>query len=366
MNKFEYKEKEEKNIEEVDERKEEKENKDDSKDNSNQNNNIESMPHYSRFYHKSKTTRQNQNYYNMGKSIKSSSFTNDSSLNNDPLSSSRDSEEKRTKRSFDIEYPYLKRCHSTKKYHYSKDYKDIIKEEKYEDEGDSFCSSRSKFSSYTIMPKDNLFFLEKKKLFDESTIKAISTMEPVPETDDDNLIFQKPKIQILSDRKEDSKLNIIPNITVKKRPLDEDEIIQEVKELDGIFDEEFDQKLDSIKIKYKSFYDKEEPPVLFSGLQGECKPFDDVPDEIEEADFEEDAKDVIRKNSILIQRKKNIADEIDDDFKKSKRINSKFGEMKETKICIDEKDELINKEDNEEKEEEKEEESDKGSKNSNE
>ena len=378
MNNLEPKENEEKEIEEVDDTKEEKEDEDNSKDNSNQNTNTESMPHYSRFYHKSKTIRQNPNYYNMAKSIKSSSFTNDSSLNNDPLSSSRDSEEKRTRRSFDIEYPSLKRCHSTKKYHYSKDYKDIIKEEKYEDEGDSFCSSRSKFSSYTIMPKDNLFFLEKKKLFDESTIKAISTMEPVPETDDDNLIFQKPKIQILSDRKEDSKLNIVPNITVKKKPLDEDEIIQEVKELDGIFDEEFDQKLDSIKIKYKSFYDKEEPPVLFSGLQGECKPFDDVPDEIEEADFEEDAKDVIRKNSILIQRKKNIADEIDDDFKKNKRINSKFGKMKEPKIFIDEKDELINKEDNEEKEEkedkeekeeekeEKEEESDKGSKNSNE
>ena len=61
-----------------------------------------------------------------------------------------------------------------------------------------------------------------------------------------------------------------------------------------------------------------------------------------------------------------------EDFKKNKRINSKFGEMKEPKIFIDEKDELINKEDNEEKEEkeeekeEKEEESDKGSKNSNE
>ena len=363
-------ENEEKNIEEIDDEKEEKEDKSDSKDNSNQNTNTESMPHYSRFNRKSKTTRQNPNYFNMAKSIKSSSFTNDSSLNNDPLSSSRDSEEKRTRRSFDIEYPSLKRCHSTKKYHYSKEYKDIIKEEKNED--DSFCSSRSKFSSYTIMPKDNLFFLEKKKLFDESTIKAISTMEPVPETDDDNLIFQKPKIQILSDRKEDSKLNIVPNITVKKKPLDEDEIIQEVKELDGIFDEEFDQKLDSIKIKYKSFYDKEEPPALFSGLQGECKPFDDVPDEIEEADFEEDANDVIRKNSILIQRKKNIADEIDDDFKKNKRISSKFVEMKEPKIFIDEKDELINKEDNEEKEEkeeekeEKEEESDKGSKNSNE
>jgi hypothetical protein len=63
--------------------------------------------------------------------------------------------------------------------------------------------------------------------------------------------------------------------------------------------------LDSIKIKYKSFYDKEEPPALFSGLQGECRPFnDEVPDEIIEENYEDDAKEVIRKNSMIIQRKK--------------------------------------------------------------
>ena len=325
-----------------------------------------------------------------GKSIKSgaSSFTNDSSLNNDPLSSSRDSEEKRIKRGIDIEYPTLKRSHSTKKYHYSKDYKkDIIKEEKNEDE-DSFCSfasNRSKFSSYTIMPKEsNLFFFEKRKLFDENTIKNITTMEPVPETYDENLIFQKPKMQILSDKKEDSKLNVITssNINIKKTPMDENEIIEEVKELDGIFDEEFDQKLDSIKIKYKSFYDKEEPPALFSGLQGECRPFnDEVPDEIIEENYEDDAKEVIRKNSMIIQRKKNIADEIDDDFKKIKRKNSKLNFVIDDKMFIDEKDELNHKEENEEKEEkddkkekeeekeeeneeEKEDDSDKGSKHS--
>ena len=291
-----------------------------------------------------------------GKSIKSgaSSFTNDSSLNNDPLSSSRDSEEKRIKRGIDIEYPTLKRSHSTKKYHYSKDYKkDIIKEEKNEDE-DSFCSfasNRSKFSSYTIMPKEsNLFFFEKKKFFDENAIKNITTMEPVPETYDENLIFQKPKMQILSDKKEDSKLNVITssNINIKKTPMDENEIIEEVKELDGIFDEEFDQRLDSIKIKYKSFYDKEEPPALFSGLQGECRPFnDEVPDEIIEENYEDDAKEVIRKNSMIIQRKKNIADEIDDDFKKIKRKNSKLNFVIDDKMFIDEKDELNHKEENE-------------------
>ena len=266
----------------------------------------------------------------IGKSMKSgtSSFTMDSSSqNNDQLSSSRDSEEKRIRRGFDIEYPTLKRSRSTKKYHYSKDYKkDIIKEEKNEDE-DSFCSfasNKTKFSSVT------------------------------PETYDENLIFQKPKMQILSDKKEDSKLNVITSstINIKKTPLDENEIIQEVKELDGIFDEEFDQKLDSIKIKYKMLYDKEEPPALFSGLQGECKPFnDEVPDEIIEENYEDDAKEVIKKNSIIIQTKKNIADEIDDDFKKIKRRKSKLNVVIDDKMFIDEKDELNHKEENEEKEE---------------
>ena len=376
MEKLDSQEKEQKNEEgQISSEEEvEKEELEDEKESKNTQNSInENKPqHFNRFQHRSKTSLQKQKYYYNLKPIKSgtSSFTNDSSLNNDPLSSSRDSEEKRTRRSFDIEYPSLQRSHSTKKYHYSKDYKDIIKEEKYEDEGDSFCSfvsNRSKFSSYTIMPKDNIFLFEKKKMFEEN-IKPVSTMEPVPETYDENLIFQKPKIQILSDRKEDSKLCVIPNSTlnVKKNLLDENEVIEEVKELDGIFDEEFDQKLDSIKIKNKPFYDKEEPPILFSGLQGESKPFnDEVPDEIEEADFEDDAKEVIRKNSIIIQSKKNIADEIDNNFKKTKRMNSKFQEIKEQKVFIDEKDELNNKEDNEEKEEkedekdeEKEEESD--------
>ena len=383
MEKLDSQEKEQKNEEEQissGEEVEKEELEDEKESKKNQNSINQNKPqHFNRFQHRSKTSFQKQKYYYNLKPIKSgtSSFTNDSSLNNDPLSSSRDSEEKRTRRSFDIEYPSLQRSHSTKKYHYSKDYKDIIKEEKYEDEGDSFCSfvsNRSKFSSYTIMPKDNIFLFEKKKMFEEN-IKPVSTMEPVPETYDENLIFQKPKIQILSDRKEDSKLNVIPNSTlnVKKTLLDENEVIEEVKELDGIFDEEFDQKLDSIKIKNKPFYDKEEPPILFSGLQGESKPFnDEVPDEIEEADFEDDAKEVIRKNSIIIQSKKNIADEIDNDYKKTKRMNSKFQEIKEQKVFIDEKDELNNKEDNEEKEEkedekdeEKEEESD-NSKNSNE
>ena len=296
-----------------------------------------------------------------GKTVKSgtSSFTNDISLNNESFSSSRDYKEKKNIRSFDIEYPHLKRCNSTKKFHYSKDYKNIIKEEKNED--DSFCSrisSRSKFSSYTVMPKDNLFFLDKKRLFDENTIKPISTMEPVPETCDENLIFQKPKMQIISDRKEDSKLNVMPNSTLnlKKNILDENEIIEEVKELDGIFNEELDEKLDSIKIKYKSsFYDREEPPLLFSGLQGECNAFtDEVPDEIAEADFEDDAKEVIKKNSLIIQSKKNIADEIDNDYKRNKKINSKSEIIKGQEISIDEKEELYNKEDNEEKEEKEE------------
>ena len=48
-------------------------------------------------------------------------------------------------------------------------------------------------------------------------------MEPVPETYDENLIFQKLNMQILSDKKEDSKLNVITssNINIKKTPMDE-------------------------------------------------------------------------------------------------------------------------------------------------
>ena len=381
MEKLDTKEEDQKKEEESEENDEESSSEEKKENESNKI--IENKPNFQRYFlNRSKTTTQNKYPSYIGKSIKSgtSSFTNDSSLNNDPPSSSRDSEEKK-RRIFDIDYPTLKRSNSTKKFHYSKDYKDIIKEEKYEDENDSFCSfisNRSKFSSITVMPKDNLFFLEKKKLFDENTIKNISTnMEPVPETYDENLIFQKPKMQILSDKKEDSKLNVITSstINVKKTPLDDDDIIEEVKELDGIFDEKFDEKLDSIKIKYKSFYDKEEPPALFSGLQGECRPFnDEVPDEIIEENYEDDAKEVIRKNSKIIQRKKNIADEIDDDFKKMRKRNSLVLDIiKDEKAPIDEKDELNNKEENEEKEdkddkeeekEEKEDGSDKGSKNS--
>ena len=292
-----------------------------------------------------------------------SSFTNDSSCNNDPLSSSRDSEEKKRKRNIDIEFPILQRSHSTKKYHYSnKDY--IIKEELHEEDiENSFCSvisGRTKYSCYTIMPKDNLYFLDKKKIFDENTIKTICTMEPVPETDDDNLTLQKPLIKLPSDRKEDSKLNVLPNKIVKKQPLNENEIIQEEKELDGIFDEYFDQRLDSIKIKYKSFYDKEEPPALFSGLEGEYKTFvDDIPDVVEELDFEDDAKEVIKKNSMIIQRKNKVADEID--IKKMNKSKTKFNSSlnyNEDKLPIDENDEFNNDDkgkEHEEKEEEHEE-----------
>ena len=297
----------------------------------------------------------NPNFYQ--NKLKGTSFTNDSSCNIDPLSSSRDSEEKKRKRSFDIEYPTLQRSHSTKKYHYSnKDY--IIKEELHEEDiENSFCSvisGRTKYSCYTIMPKDNLYFLDKKKIFDENTIKTICTMEPVPETDDDNLTLQKPLIKLPSDRKEDSKLNVLPNKIVKKQPLNENEIIQEEKELDGIFDEYFDQRLDSIKIKYKSFYDKEEPPALFSGLEGEYKTFvDDIPDVVEELDFEDDAKEVIKKNSMIIQRKNKVADEID--IKKMNKSKLKFNSNllnNEDKLPIDEKDELNdNGKEHEEKEE---------------
>lgn len=304
-----------------------------------------------------------------------SSVTNDSSLNNDPLSSSRDSgnennikvrqrKNERFLRSLDIEYPELKRSHSTKKYHYSKDY---IKEELHEDESDSFCSGvsgRTKYSSYTIMPRDNLYFLDKKKLyqFEDSIIgKGLSTMEPVPETDDDNLIFQKPKMQILSDRKEDSKLkiNIAPPIkdVIKKGPINEDDVIIEEKELDGIFDEYFDEKWDMIKSKYKKFYDKEEPPILACGLEGECKPFnDDVIDAIEEANFEDDAGEIIRKNSIKIQQKRKFADEIDKVKKGISKVKSiRLSELDKMEKPIDENEELEDNKENKDEEGDKEE-----------
>ena len=76
-----------------------------------------------------------------------------------------------------------------------------------------------------------------------------------------------------------------------------------------------------------------------------------MPDEIIEENYEDDAKEVIKKNSIIIQTKKNIADEIDDDFKKIKRRKSKLNVVIDDKMFIDEKDELNHKEENEEKEE---------------
>ena len=58
----------------------------------------QNKPNFQRhFLNRSKTTTQNKYSGYIGKSIKSgtSSITNDSSLNNDPASSSRDSEEKK-------------------------------------------------------------------------------------------------------------------------------------------------------------------------------------------------------------------------------------------------------------------------------
>ena len=84
---------------------------------------------------------------------------------------------------------------------------------------------------------------------------------------------------------------------------------------------------------------------------GALHEFPKVRDEIIEENYEDDAKEVIKKNSIIIQTKKNIADEIDDDFKKIKRRKSKLNVVIDDKMFIDEKDELNHKEENEEKEE---------------
>ena len=92
-----------------------------------------------------------------------------------------------------------------KRFHYTGDF---IKEEINEDEDSessfaSHYSARTRFSSFTVMPKDRLIFREKKKMFTDPiniiTTTTKSIMEPVPETDDDGLCFQKPNIRILVD-----------------------------------------------------------------------------------------------------------------------------------------------------------------------
>ena len=223
----------------------------------------------------------------------------------------------RHKSNLDIEYPVFIRSHSVKKVNMNSSLIGRIKEELNED--DSFFSNfsgRKKFNLKEIMPKDNLLFFEKRKFTDEP-LNITSKMETVPERVDDNFFFESPRITLLSDLKEDSKINKInpnPNLNVIKTPINENDIIKEENE--DYFDTHYHFKGDIINKKFESFIDKEEPPFDFQNLQGDCKPFYDV-DVIAEANNEEDvhldAKDIIRQNSFNLRKLGNkvCTDEID-------------------------------------------------------
>ena len=218
-------------------------------------------------------------------SISSDSNDNILSTQNNSINSFFDTKHKSN---FDIEYPVFIRSHSVKKLNMNSSLIDRIKEELNED--DSFFSNfsgRKKFNLKEIMPKDNLLFFEKRKFTDEP-LNLTSKMETVPERIDDNFFFESPRITLLSDLKEDTKINKInpnPNLNVIKTPINENDIIKEENE--DYFDTHYNFKGDIINKKFESFIDKEEPPFDFQNLQGDCKPFYDV-DVIAEANNEED------------------------------------------------------------------------------
>jgi hypothetical protein len=220
----------------------------------------------------------------------------------------------RHKSNLDIEYPVFIRSHSVKKVNMNSSLIGRIKEELNED--DSFFSNfsgRKKFNLKEIMPKDNLLFFEKRKFTDEP-LNLTSKMETVPERIDDNFFFESPRITLLSDLKEDSKLKNNKNINFIKAPVNENDIIKEENE--DYFDIKYNFKGDSIAQKFENFIDKEEPPLDFKNLQGECRTFYDF-DVITEANNEEDvhidAKEIMRKNSFNLRKLGNMVciDEID-------------------------------------------------------
>lgn len=269
--------------------------------------------------------------------------TNDSSGLNDISTSNASSLRGRT-HYMDTIFPRFKRSKSSKISHHHAT--DLIKEELNEDDNNtSFLSLRSKFSAYTYMPKENFFQFEryeKKKFFNEQNINK-GSMEPVIETDDDTLFFQKKDIQFLSDFEEDSKI-ILPNYNIKKKEINTEDIIQEEKEMENIFDDFFEKRWDSLK-KNEFFYDKEDPPKLVKNLQGECKTY--LPDVITEEYFEDDAREVIKNNSYKLRQKNKIADEIDNSERKKKFSLNKAKTFEESipSFVIDEAEELKEDED---------------------
>ena len=217
---------------------------------------------------KTKTKKRRLRRFLSCKSESSDSNDNISSTQNNSINS-----ELRRKSNLDIEYPVFIRSHSVKKLNINSSLIDRIKEELNED--DSFFSNfsgRKKFISKETMPKDNLLFFDKRKYTDEP-LNITSKMETVPEIDD-NFFFESPRITLLSDLKEDSKINKInPNLNVIKAPINENDIIKEENE--DYFDIYYNFKGDIITKKFESFIDKEEPPFDLQNLQGECKPFYD-------------------------------------------------------------------------------------------
>ena len=247
-------------------------------------------------------------------SISSDSNDNILSTQNNSINSFFDTKHKSN---FDIEYPVFIRSHSVKKLNMNSSLIDRIKEELNED--DSFFSNfsgRKKFNLKEIMPKDNLLFFEKRKFTDEP-LNLTSKMETVPERIDDNFFFESPRITLLSDLKEDSKINKInpnPNLNVIKTPINENDIIKEENE--DYFDTHYNFKGDIINKKFESFIDKEEPPFVLQNLQGDCKTFYDfdvITEDNNEEDVHIDAKDIIRKNSFNLRKLGNkvCTDEID-------------------------------------------------------
>jgi hypothetical protein len=142
------------------------------------------------------------------------------------------------------------------------------------------------------------------------------------------------------------------NINFIKAPVNEYDIIKEENE--DYFDIKYNFKGDSIAQKFENFIDKEEPPLDFKNLQGECRTFYDF-DVITEANNEEDvhidAKEIMRKNSFNLRKLGNMVciDEIDS-HPKIKTINNNIEDINEH--IINEDEEPIDKNDEEEHNEE--------------
>ena len=308
------------------------------------------------------TSKTNISSKNQGKRLRikrffscHTSISNDSNENNKTQNSFREYNRKST---FDIEYPVFTKSHSVKKFDLNSSLIQRIKEELNEDDSFSSNYKRRKNFSRTVMPKDNLLFFDKKK-YDEP-LNISSKMEVVPEIIEDNFFFESPRIPMLIDLKEDSKLKNNKNINLIKTPVNENDIIKEENE--DYFDLKYNFKGDSIAQKFENFIDKEEPPLDFKNLQGECKTFYDcdvIPETNNEEDVNIDAKEIIKKNSFNLRKLGNMVciDEIDS-HPKIKTINNNIEDINEHVINEDE--EPIDKNDEEEHNEEEQNKNDNG------